>query len=65
MGALLLIGAGEKQPEWLGELMALKDRRLAPPTFMPDGLYLTKVDYDAHWGLPVNNERWPYAALGD
>lgn len=65
MGALLLIGAGAQKPEWLGELMALKDRKLAPPTFMPDGLYLAKVDYDAHWGLPTGNERWPYAFLGD
>lgn len=65
MGALLLIGAGAQKSEWLGELMALKDRRLAPPTFMPDGLYLTKVDYDANWGLPKGIDRWPYGALGD
>ena len=26
--------------------------RAAAPTFAPDGLYLTGVDYDAAWGLP-------------
>ena len=25
---------------------------MAAPTFMPDGLYLAKIDYDPKWGLP-------------
>lgn len=28
------------------------NRTLAPPTFMPDGLYLTGVDYPEHFGVP-------------
>ena len=29
-----------------------RDRNDAAPTFMPDGLYLAKIDYDPKWGLP-------------
>jgi tRNA pseudouridine38-40 synthase len=29
-----------------------RDRNEAAPTFMPDGLYLAKIDYDPKWGLP-------------
>ena len=36
----------------MAELLLQRDRTLAPPTFMPDGLYLTGVDYDVGLGLP-------------
>ena len=37
---------------WLGELLAGRDRRLAAPTFAPDGLHFTGAEYDAGWELP-------------
>jgi tRNA pseudouridine38-40 synthase len=37
-------------------LLANRDRELAAPTFSPDGLYLAKVDYDARWGLPHEDD---------
>jgi len=36
----------------MGELIAARDRRLAAPTFAPDGLYLAGVEYDPAFRLP-------------
>ena len=52
VGSLVYIGSGREAPEWLGYLLDSKDRHAAAPTFMPDGLYLAKIDYDPQWGLP-------------
>jgi tRNA pseudouridine38-40 synthase len=52
VGALVYIGKGSHPPEFMRELLQLKDRRRAPPTFSPDGLYLTGIGYDSVWGLP-------------
>ena len=53
VGALVQIGKGGAPVTQMGEWLAHKDRTLAPPTFMPDGLYLTGVDYDVSFGLPA------------
>ncbi|PIT30289.1 tRNA pseudouridine(38-40) synthase TruA, partial [Snodgrassella alvi] len=45
VGALVYVGAGKLSVAGFAQLVAAKSRRLAPPTFMPDGLYLTGVDY--------------------
>jgi tRNA pseudouridine38-40 synthase len=52
VGALVYVGAGRQAPSWLGELLAGRDRTRAAPTFSPDGLYFTGVEYDAKWTLP-------------
>jgi tRNA pseudouridine38-40 synthase len=52
VGALINIGAGKKEPEWLGQLLLSRDRSLSAPTFMPDGLYLAKIEYDKKWEIP-------------
>lgn len=52
VGALVYIGKGAYPPEWMAELLASRNRTLAPPTFAPGGLYLVGVGYDAAWGLP-------------
>lgn len=52
VGALVHIGKGERPAEWMAELMACRDRRSAPPTFSPDGLYLCGVTYPDRWSLP-------------
>lgn len=52
VGALVSIGKGEHSPEWMIELLQRRDRRLSPPTFSPDGLYLIGVEYPDHWSLP-------------
>jgi tRNA pseudouridine38-40 synthase len=52
VGSLVYVGQGRENIEWMGELLAGKDRTKAAPTFMPDGLYLSRIEYDAKWGLP-------------
>lgn len=52
VGTLVYIGSGIHAVSWMQELLQSKDRTFAAPTFMPDGLYLAKIDYDAKWALP-------------
>jgi tRNA pseudouridine38-40 synthase len=44
----------------MSELIDARDRRLAAPTFSPDGLYLFEVRYDARWNLPEFPEMMPF-----
>jgi len=57
VGALVYVGQGRENTDWLGELLAGRDRTVAAPTFMPDGLYLANIDYDPKWGLPQETPR--------
>lgn len=52
VGALVYVGKGNYPPQFIQQLLQGRDRKLAPPTFAPDGLYLTGVGYDAKWQLP-------------
>jgi tRNA pseudouridine38-40 synthase len=52
VGCLVYVGKGKYPPEWLGEVLAGRDRGRAAPTFEAAGLYLARVRYDARWGLP-------------
>lgn len=52
VGCLIYVGKGKYPPQWLGEVLAGRERRFAAPTFSPDGLYLRRIQYDAKWGLP-------------
>jgi tRNA pseudouridine38-40 synthase len=52
VGALLAVGRGNERPEWIAELLAQRDRRNAAPTFTPDGLYLSMIEYPDGLGLP-------------
>jgi tRNA pseudouridine38-40 synthase len=52
MGCLIYVGKGKYPPAWIDELLRGKNRKFAAPTFMPDGLYLRHISYDAKWGLP-------------
>lgn len=53
VGALVYVGKGRHRPEWVGEVLAGRDRAAAAPTFDPAGLYLVEVDYAARWELPT------------
>jgi tRNA pseudouridine38-40 synthase len=53
VGALVHIGAGKRPAGWIAELLDARDRTLAPPTFMGDGLYFTGADYDPRFALPA------------
>ncbi len=52
MGCLVAVGSGRRDPAWLGEVLRSRQRSLAAPTFMPDGLYFAGPSYAAQWGIP-------------
>ena len=52
VGSLVFVGKGRKPAEWMAELLVVRNRTLAAPTFAPDGLYLCGVEYPALWPLP-------------
>ncbi|TMS58241.1 tRNA pseudouridine(38-40) synthase TruA [Imbroritus primus] len=52
MGCLVAIGRGRAGPDWMRELLEGRDRTVAAPTFMPDGLYLARVGYPDTFVLP-------------
>ena len=45
VGTLLKVGAGERSPDWVKEVLAKKDRRAGGITVPACGLYLVKVEY--------------------
>jgi tRNA pseudouridine38-40 synthase len=52
LGCLLYVGKGKHAPGWMLDVLEGRDRKHAAPTFMPDGLYLRHITYDAKWHLP-------------
>jgi tRNA pseudouridine38-40 synthase len=56
VGLLLAVGRGQRPPPAAAELLAARDRRLAPPTAPAEGLYLASVQYPAAFGLPLAAE---------
>ncbi|MFN5445756.1 MAG: tRNA pseudouridine(38-40) synthase TruA [bacterium] len=60
VGSLIQVGNGNQPVAWIAEVLASRQREQAAPTFSPDGLYLAKVDYDAHWNLPQPEIELPF-----
>lgn len=52
MGTLIAIGQGNQPPEWVTEVLQARSRKIAAPTFSPDGLYFLGPVYADSWGLP-------------
>ena len=52
MGCLLQVGQGHQEPQWMGQVLAARDRDAAAPTFSPDGLYFLGPVYGPEWNLP-------------
>lgn len=64
VGSLVYVGAGRHDARWMAGLLQARDRTRAAPTFDAAGLYLTRVDYDAMWGLPRDERvKSPRSAL--
>ena len=57
VGCLVYVGKGKYPQAWIADVLASRNRRLAAPTFAPDGLYLRRIQYDAKWGLPQSEDR--------
>jgi tRNA pseudouridine38-40 synthase len=64
-GALLQVGRGERGPEWIGEILIQRDRRLVGPTAPPTGLYLVDVQYGTDFALPRWRPPVILRAIGD
>lgn len=62
VGALVLVGQGARAADWPAEVLASRDRRTGAATFMPDGLYLSGIDYDQRFNLPQTRPRHPWTA---
>jgi tRNA pseudouridine38-40 synthase len=54
MGCLLAVGSGRHPADWAAQLLAARDRKIAPPTFPPAGLYFVGPQYDAAWSIPTH-----------
>ena|SRR3990167_442873 len=54
VGVLFKIGEGKAAPEWITELLALKNRSKAAITAPAEGLYLMKINYPPPIKLPEN-----------
>jgi tRNA pseudouridine38-40 synthase len=52
MGCLIAVGSGKQPPDWMAAVLLARQRKVAAPTFSPDGLYFLGPRYDARWGLP-------------
>jgi tRNA pseudouridine38-40 synthase len=52
VGSLVYVGLGRQEPDWMREVLESRSRDVAAPTFMPDGLYFAKIEYDPSWKLP-------------
>jgi tRNA pseudouridine38-40 synthase len=61
MGSLVHVGVGNASPQWVGELLAGRDRTRAAPTFDAAGLYLTHIRYPSAFALAESSDRWPFA----
>ena len=55
VGSLVYVGKGKYPAQWIAEVLASRDRARCAPTFAPDGLYLTAIEYDRAWNLPATD----------
>ncbi|MFN7087147.1 MAG: tRNA pseudouridine(38-40) synthase TruA [Burkholderiales bacterium] len=62
VGCLVYVGKGKYPPQWLGEVLAGRDRMRAAPTFSAAGLYLADVVYGSEWELPAPRAELPCLA---
>lgn len=62
-GTLMDVGRGEGPPEWVGEVLAARDRTRTGATAPPHGLYFRGPRYAPCFGLPPREEGsgWPGA----
>jgi len=52
MGVLVTVGGGTQPADWAGDILAHRNRTLAPPTFPAAGLYFLGPRYDPHLAIP-------------
>jgi tRNA pseudouridine38-40 synthase len=60
MGCLLAVGRHQQPAQWMGQVLAARDRDAAAPTFSPAGLYFLGPVYDAQWNLPSHTAAYDW-----
>ncbi len=51
VGALMVVGRGERPPQWIAELLVGRDRTRSAATAPPNGLYLVAVGYPPQFAI--------------
>jgi tRNA pseudouridine38-40 synthase len=64
VGSAVRVGEGARPLEWLGEVLASRDRRRAGPTAPAAGLYLAAVEYAPEHRLPSPGATADSAMIG-
>ncbi len=62
-GTLMQVGAGERPPEWVAEILAARDRSRAGITAPASGLYLWRVRYPPSLQIPEPVASRPWAMI--
>jgi len=60
MGCLIAVGQGSQPPEWMAQVLQARSRKVAAPTFSPDGLYFLGPVYAPSWGLPARTAAYDW-----
>jgi tRNA pseudouridine38-40 synthase len=55
-GVLIAVGCGDQPVDWVGTVLAARDRRVGGVTSAPQGLYLVGVRYAPEFALPSEPE---------
>ena len=58
-GVLMAIGRGDKPVSWSREVLEHRDRTQGGVTAPPNGLYLIRVGYPDHFGIPTSMRKQP------
>ena len=53
VGSLIAVGIRDKEPQWIQQVLASKDRQQGGVTIAANGLYLVHVQYPSHYQLPT------------
>ena len=62
IGCLVMVGSGARDPRWVAEVVASRDRSRAAPTFAPDGLYFAGPYYDPAHAIPERSAAFDWIA---
>lgn len=63
VGSLALVAQGDRDPGWIAELLAARDRTLAGAAAPPQGLYLVEVTYREGLELPASEAVLPWVLV--
>ncbi|HKJ16463.1 MAG TPA: tRNA pseudouridine(38-40) synthase TruA [Xanthomonadales bacterium] len=59
-GSLMAVGKGDRSGEWIGEILAARNRDLADVTAAPNGLYFYQSKYPSEFDLPGGLRPFPW-----